>query len=262
MSTLHTELAPIGERAWTAIENDVRTAMREQLVGRRIADFEGPHGLEYASSSTGRQHVLELGAGIRGAVREVQPVVELKVPFTLRRSEVDTTLRGTVDFDTGPGVQAALLLSEWEDRIILTGSTAAGIRGIAEGAPDVLPLGDSTHGAVDALVRASILLGERGVGGPYAAVINSDLYASLAGEAGTYPPLKHLEKVLGSPVLHSKVPSGGVVVSLRGGDFVLQVGLDCAIGYAAHDAESIELYLLESFTFELRSPEAAVRLGA
>jgi uncharacterized linocin/CFP29 family protein len=53
---------------------------------------------------------------------------------------------------------------------------------------------------------------------------------------------------------------GVVVLSLRGGDFVLEVGQDLAIGYSAHDAQSVSLYLEESFSFRVNTPEAAIQV--
>jgi len=53
---------------------------------------------------------------------------------------------------------------------------------------------------------------------------------------------------------------GAVVVSQRGGDFLLEVGEDLSIGYDSHDAEAVRLYLVESLTFRVLTPEAAVPL--
>ena len=53
---------------------------------------------------------------------------------------------------------------------------------------------------------------------------------------------------------------GAVVVSQRGGDFVLEVGEDLSIGYERHDADSVALYIQESFTFRVLTREAAVAL--
>jgi uncharacterized linocin/CFP29 family protein len=54
---------------------------------------------------------------------------------------------------------------------------------------------------------------------------------------------------------------GAAVVSQRGDDFVLEVGEDLSVGYTAHDADTVELYLVESFTFRVATPEAAVALN-
>jgi uncharacterized linocin/CFP29 family protein len=53
---------------------------------------------------------------------------------------------------------------------------------------------------------------------------------------------------------------GSVVLSVRGGDFELTLGGDLAIGYAAADADRVELYLEESLTFRAHTPEAAIAL--
>ncbi len=44
------------------------------------------------------------------------------------------------------------------------------------------------------------------------------------------------------------------------GDFQLVVGRDFSIGYLDHDAKAVRLYIEESFTFRLLSPQAAVPL--
>ncbi len=54
---------------------------------------------------------------------------------------------------------------------------------------------------------------------------------------------------------------GAVLVSLRGGDFELEVGQDLSIGYQDHDADGVTLYLEESVTFRAISPEAAIGLA-
>ena len=53
---------------------------------------------------------------------------------------------------------------------------------------------------------------------------------------------------------------GAVVLSQRGGDFELTVGEDFSIGYRSSDAGSVDLYIEESLTFRINTPEAAVHL--
>ena len=55
---------------------------------------------------------------------------------------------------------------------------------------------------------------------------------------------------------------GGVVLSLRGDDFLFESGQDLSIGYLDHDRDSVHLYLEESFSFHVATPEAAVPLKA
>jgi uncharacterized linocin/CFP29 family protein len=53
---------------------------------------------------------------------------------------------------------------------------------------------------------------------------------------------------------------GAVVVSQRGGDFLFESGEDLSVGYDHHDVDTLDLYLVESFTFRVATPEAAVAL--
>ena len=58
----------------------------------------------------------------------------------------------------------------------------------------------------------------------------------------------------------AKVLEPGMVLSLRGGDFILESGQDLSIGYLDHDADVVRLYLEESFSFRVIEPDAAVAL--
>jgi uncharacterized linocin/CFP29 family protein len=47
---------------------------------------------------------------------------------------------------------------------------------------------------------------------------------------------------------------------MRGGDFLFESGEDISVGYEQHDADAVRLYLEESFSFRVVTPEAAVPL--
>ena len=51
------------------------------------------------------------------------------------------------------------------------------------------------------------------------------------------------------------------MISLRGGDFLFESGQDLAIGYDSHDGDAVNLYLEESFSFLVATPEAAAPLN-
>jgi uncharacterized linocin/CFP29 family protein len=53
---------------------------------------------------------------------------------------------------------------------------------------------------------------------------------------------------------------GAFVLTTRGGDFSLHIGQDVSIGYSNHTDAVVQLYLQETFTFLLLTPEAAVAL--
>ena len=84
-------------------------------------------------------------------------------------------------------------------------------------------------------------------------------------------PLLAPTLTLRSEVAHSATPGavgevpgvdGAVVLSLRGGDFIYDCGQDLSIGYSRHDDDVVRLYIEESFSFVVASPDAAVALTA
>jgi uncharacterized linocin/CFP29 family protein len=81
-------------------------------------------------------------------------------------------------------------------------------------------------------------------------------------EHGGYPLLEHLGKILAGPIVWAPAVRGAAVLSLRGGDFLFDSGQDISIGYENHDNETIDLYLEESFSFRVATPEASVALPA
>jgi uncharacterized linocin/CFP29 family protein len=70
--------------------------------------------------------------------------------------------------------------------------------------------------------------------------------------------LEHLREILGGALVWAPGVRGAVLVSVRGGDFLFESGEDLSIGYESHDADAVHLYLEESFSFRVATPEAAV----
>jgi uncharacterized linocin/CFP29 family protein len=66
--------------------------------------------------------------------------------------------------------------------------------------------------------------------------------------------------VVDGPLVWAPGLDGAVVLSMRGEDFQLTVGEDFSIGYLGHDNDTVRLYIEESFTFWLLSPQAAIPL--
>jgi len=81
-------------------------------------------------------------------------------------------------------------------------------------------------------------------------------------EHGGYLVFDHLGKILDGPIVWAPGVRGAVVLSLRGGDFLFESGQDLSVGYDGHDADAVHLYLEESFSFRVATPEAAVTLTA
>ena len=100
-----------------------------------------------------------------------------------------------------------------------------------------------------------------GVAGPYVIALGPDCYKGLTATAtsGGYPVLEHVKQLIGE-ITWAPGIRGAVVASRRGGDFELVVGRDLSIGYESHTPLTVRLYLEESLTFRVHSPEAAVPL--
>ena len=107
------------------------------------------------------------------------------------------------------------------------------------------------------------LLLRAGIGRPYGLALGPDEYTRVieTTEHGGYPLLDHLRKILEGPIAWAPGVKGAVVLSLRGEDFLFESGQDLSIGYDRHDADNVHLYLEESFSFTVATPEAAVPLG-
>jgi uncharacterized linocin/CFP29 family protein len=252
--------APLADDVWRTLEADVKEALDQHLVGRRVVDFDGPHGLSLAAVNLGFLERKELGPSVQAGLRQSQPLLELRVPFELTRAALDDRARGAPKLADDPALVAARKLAELEDTAIFHALEAAGIRGLAASSSHAhIAVGDDVPSAIDAVTRALLTLDEAAVNGPYAVVLGDSLYRRLAA-ASEYPPLERLQKLLGERVLHSRIVTGGLVLSERGGDFRLTVGQDAAVGYSSHDGATVALYLLESFTFLVSEPDAVVVL--
>ena len=263
MNNLHRELAPISDAAWAQIEDEASRTLKRYLAARRVVDVDGPKGVGYAAVGTGHTRPITAPAdGVRSLLREVQPLVELRVPFTLTRQAIDDVERGSDDSDWQPLKDAAKTLAFAEDRAVFEGYAAAGIGGIRAGSSNAaVPLPEDLDDYPEAIAKALNDLKLAGCNGPYALVLGGDAYlAASGGNEEGYPIFHHIERIVDGGVIWAPAIEGGFVLTTRGGDFELDLGQDISIGYLSHSATTVELYLQESFTFRMLTSEAAVAL--
>jgi len=259
------EKAPITEAGWEELDTEARERLEPALAVRKLIDFSGPHGWDYSATNLGRVVSLDAFEGVGALRRRVLPTVELRAPFALARSELFDLERGADDIDLGPLDEAARRIAYAENVAVFHGWAEAGIRGIAEAC--VHPAVELTTDfdafprfvarAVETLLRA-------GIGGPYGLALGPEQYTGVieTTEHGGYPLLDHLHKILADgPIVWAPGVRGAAVVSLRGGDFLFESGQDLSIGYVSHDESAVQLYLEESFTFRVATPEAACFLS-
>jgi uncharacterized linocin/CFP29 family protein len=265
MNNLHRELAPISEAAWADIEEEASRTFKRHIAGRRVIDVQGPGGV--ALSAVGTGHLKKLAPpsdGIIARQREVNPLVELRVPFVLDREQIDDVERGANDSDWQPTKDAARLLAFAEDRAIFEGFAAAGIGGVRKGTSNpIMTLPADVRAYPDVIAQALSQLRLVGVNGPYSVLLSADAYTGLAETRDQgYPVLEHIKRLIDGEIIWAPAIEGAFVLTTRGGDFDFHIGEDVSIGYLSHDDKTVRLYLEETFTFLLLTTEASVALSA
>lgn len=258
--------APISDSAWAQLDQEATERLTPALAARKLVDFSGPHGWDHSATNLGRTTPLENAPcdGVRGTRRRVLPLVEVRADFELSRDELRDADRGADDVDLAALDQAARQIAIAENVAVFHGWQGA-ITGITECSPyKALSLGENTDQYPRQVADAVEQLLSNGIAGPYGLALGREQYRRVVetGEHGGYPLLDHLRKILEGPLVWAPGVKGAVVVSLRGGDFTFQSGQDLSIGYDSHDSAVVRLYLEESFSFHVATPEAAVVLGA
>jgi uncharacterized linocin/CFP29 family protein len=265
MNNLHRELAPISAAAWADLEDEARRTFKRHVAGRRVVDVPQPGGPELAAVGTGHLDAVAAPAeGVVAHIRRSQPVVELRVPFTVDRQQVDDVERGAKDADWQPVKDAAKQIAFAEDRAVFEGYAAAGIAGIRDASSNPgISLPGEVRAYPNAIAQAVTALRLAGVDGPYTLAFSADAYTAVSETSDHgYPIHEHIARVLDGEIIWAPAIDGAFLLSTRGGDFELRIGQDLSIGYLSHDAASIQLYFQESLTFLVHTSEAAVALTA
>jgi uncharacterized linocin/CFP29 family protein len=256
--------APISDTGWELLDEEARERLAPALAARKLVDFSGPLGWEHSATNLGRTSALPSAPcdGVTGLQRRVLPLVEARADFELPRGELRDADRGAEDADLEALDKAAHQIAVAENVAVFHGWQDA-ITGIAELSPhEQLQLGETADGYTRPVAAAVERLLSSGVTGPYGLALGGEHYRMVAetAEHGGYPLLDHLHKILEGPIVWAPGVKGAVVVSLRGGDFLLESGQDLSIGYDSHDGDVVRLYLEETFSFHVATAEAAVAL--
>jgi uncharacterized linocin/CFP29 family protein len=263
MNNLYRDLAPVTDEAWSEIEQEATRTFKRHIAGRRVVDVSEPGGPATAAISTGHlADVAPPGDGVVAHLRASKPLVRLRAPFTIERTDIDDVERGSQDSDWDPVKAAAKQLAFAEDRAIFEGYQAANIDGIrASSSNPKLALPQDPREIPDVISQALSELRLAGVDGPYAVLLSADVYTKVSETtANGYPILEHINRLIDGDIIWAPAIDGAFVLSTRGGDFDLQLGTDVSIGYLTHDATTVQLYLEETLTFLCYTAEASVAM--
>ncbi len=266
MNHLIRELAPITDEAWTQIDDEASRSLKHFLAARRLVDFTGPLGWGHSAVDAGRIDAIDGGVlgGIDVARRKVLPLVELRSPFTLDRAELAAADRGATDLDLDTVIAAGRAAAHAEDHLVFHGFEAGGVAGMITVSPhQPVAISDDYGRYPEHVAQAVAALRAADVAGPYAIALGARCFTGVTEttEHGGYPVFEHLRQILDGPVVWAPAVDGAVVLSQRGGDFELTVGQDFSVGYRSSDATSVDLYIEESLTFRINTPEASVHLA-
>jgi uncharacterized linocin/CFP29 family protein len=266
MNHLHRDLAPISDEGWALIDGEAKTRLPTYLAARKLVDFEGPHGWSHSATNLGRiAEIAGPSEGVAAAQRRVLPLVELRTEFKVSRVELDDADRGATNIDLAELDEAIRQIAIGENVAVFHGYQAGGIEGITESTSHRPIVHDADMAKyVNAVAQAVDVLRQSGMHGPYGLALCPTTYTKIVEttEYGGHLLLDHITKVVDGPLVWAPGMDGGVVLSLRGGDFVLESGQDLSIGYLGHDADVVRLYLQESFNFRVLEPDAAVAIRA
>jgi uncharacterized linocin/CFP29 family protein len=265
MNHLLRSYAPISDESWAELDREVQARLVPGLAARRLVDFNGPHGWEHSAVDLGRVVGIDAPApDLEAGQRRVLPLAELRASFTVSRAELRDLDRGAADLDLSSVDAAARRIAEAENVAVFHGWNSAGISGISEGpgAPSI-SAGTSFADFPKHVAKAVEIVLSAGVSGPYGIALGPDGYTGVVEttENGGLVVFDHLREILGGPIVWAPGVQGAVVLSLRGGDFLFESCEDLSVGYQHHDADNVHLYIEESFTFRVATPEAAVILN-
>lgn len=263
MDLLKRSLAPITQEAWKEIDDQAKNVLKGSLSARRVVDVKGPFGWDFHGWPIGRLSVSDAPfvEGAEHGIRQIQPLVEVRVPFSISRWDLDDISRGSKTTDLSALEDAARKLAMFEERAIYTGMDSGCIVGMAGASGgDSVTVPDDDEGLVQAVAQATMTLKDRSVDGPYCLICQKELWKRIMTVSKGYPLKKRLE-ALADKVVLSPMVNRSFMISSRGGDMELVLGQDISIGYSGTSQGMVDLFLTESFTFSVPGPEAIVPLA-
>jgi len=261
MEILKKKMAPLSSEMWKEIKDQAKSVLSTSRTIRKFADIDGPYGSDFATVSTGRLKVprQKWKTGTNYGIREVLPLVEIRIPFELDLWELENIDKGAKDVELDNLDEALKSVVKLEENIIYKGLKDAGIKGLEESSK--YPVEDLPDNPSDILKYIGALINrlqQNGVEGPYSLVLEENYWLELINLTDGYPIIQQLKDLLEGQIIVNNNFDKSFLLSKRGGDYELTIGQDTSIGYDSHDDRNIKLYLTESFTFRVLSPESIV----
>lgn len=260
MDLLKRELAPLAQEAWQEIDQRAVDVLKTHLSARKVVRVQGPQGWNYTSIPEGRLTILDGDKnGVKAGQYQVKPLVETRISFTLSRWEMDNIIRGARDVKLDALEEAMEKMALFEEDAIYNGYEPGGIKGILGSAEqESRVFGETGSEIMDALSKAVLLMKEAYQEAPFTLVVGEEGWKRVNTEVQGYPLIKRIKDIIGGEVVFSSVVEGALLVPYDHEDLELVIGGDFSIGYESHDAEKVNLFVAESFTFRVLDPAIVV----
>lgn len=261
MDILRRSLAPISQDAWNEIEEQAKIVLTNVLTARKFVDVDGPHGIDHAAVNLGR---LELPEGqkedeVRFGINRVQPLMETRKSFKLDIWELDNAVRGAEDVDLEGLENAAKQIAEFEENAIYNGFDKSCIKGLNSASDhETMTFPEEDKKILKTIADAINKMKESSVEGPFTLVLGTEKWQKIMVHGGGYPLYKQVQDLMGGEIILNPSIKEGYLLSTRGGDFKLTLGQDFSIGYESHNEKEVQLFLTESFTFQVLEPAAVI----
>jgi uncharacterized linocin/CFP29 family protein len=263
MDILRRESAQLPDPVWKELDEAAATSAKHVMTARRIATFDGPRGWDYIATPLGTMKACATREGKAVVcVPEIALLAQIRADFSLPWSAVEAFERGGPALDTTTAEEAAREVGLAEDRLAYSGDPV-GTGFLADPQSPRVRLGDWSDPArvLHDLVQAVETLDRAGVPEPYEAVLSPDrYYAYLAAANRGYPVTRHTKALLADVHRSLVMRDGGALFSMRGGDFILTVGGDLAVGYRSHDRDALHLFCVETLAPQTLDPGAVCLL--
>lgn len=252
MDILKKSLAPITDDAWEEITNVSKELLNSSLSARKFVDVEGPKGWDYGSVPLGRLTISTTKSQeIKYGIHQVQPLVEVRVPFILSVWELDNITRGAMDVDLAPLEQAARKIVQFEEGTIYRGLKPAKIKGLLNSSDfQSVKLPETAEDMLSVITKSVSQFAASGIEGPYTLVVCPQHWEQITSMDAGYPATKRIKDIIHGRIIQTNNLDSSFLITERGGDFRLTLGHDLSIGYEMHTSSQVSLYFSESFTFQ------------
>jgi uncharacterized linocin/CFP29 family protein len=261
MDILKQQLAPVSSQAWEEINTQAKRVLTSHLSARKFVEVTGPKGWDYAAVPTGRLVIPENqdNGGVVFGIKQVQPLIEPRIMFSLNIWELDNLTKGAKDIDLHPLEKAAVRLAEFEERTIYYGLQDALVKGLKDCNIEQKLIFPGNIDDLLATVSQGIThLRGSSFDGPYTLVVSPAKWQKISSHFKGYPLKIQIEKLIGGPVILSHFIEEAFLVPSKATEINLILGQDISIGYVSHNEKEVRLFFTESFTMQINDPASVV----